>query len=351
MALTNKLSAIGDAIRVKTGTTELLTLDQMPSAISSITTASEPNLEELTVTANGIYIPTESDGYSKVTVKVEGGAEAPYTSLWENGTWEEISAVLTQYYNGEITDLSPYFRVGDIRNIASSGTAYYNNGGSGCAEMAAVTKPWVIIGIQHDDLSTPTDAGVTKTAITIIPYYNYENTISWKNESKSSSSASNVVSYCTWSSSQIRYWLVNLFYESLEENCKNLIKTVKKLTARHNNYSSSYREVIESTETIFLLSISEMFGVQLYTNLKDGEQYEWFKNGKYGSIYNRVRFPNENKENSASSTAIASVAFRNSLLNYSSSKYSSCMYHQSGWGYTYTSSTNSYAGRCMGMCL
>lgn len=36
MALTNKLSAIGDAIRAKTGGTELLTLDEMPVAINSI---------------------------------------------------------------------------------------------------------------------------------------------------------------------------------------------------------------------------------------------------------------------------------------------------------------------------
>jgi hypothetical protein len=36
MALTNKLSAIGDAIREKAGTTEKLTLDEMPIAIASI---------------------------------------------------------------------------------------------------------------------------------------------------------------------------------------------------------------------------------------------------------------------------------------------------------------------------
>lgn len=38
MALTDKLSAIGNAIRAKTGGTALLTLDQMPSAINSIET-------------------------------------------------------------------------------------------------------------------------------------------------------------------------------------------------------------------------------------------------------------------------------------------------------------------------
>jgi hypothetical protein len=38
MALINKLSAIGDAIREKTGKTELLTLDVMPEEIRGIET-------------------------------------------------------------------------------------------------------------------------------------------------------------------------------------------------------------------------------------------------------------------------------------------------------------------------
>lgn len=38
MALTDKLTAIGDAIREKTGKEDLLTLDQMPVEIRSIET-------------------------------------------------------------------------------------------------------------------------------------------------------------------------------------------------------------------------------------------------------------------------------------------------------------------------
>lgn len=45
MALTNKLSAIGDAIREKTGKTELLTLDAMPLEIASITTGGGGDIE------------------------------------------------------------------------------------------------------------------------------------------------------------------------------------------------------------------------------------------------------------------------------------------------------------------
>lgn len=57
MALTDKLSAIGVAIREKTGKSDLLTLDQMPTEISSITTGgNEPTAEELVCTGNCNYM-------------------------------------------------------------------------------------------------------------------------------------------------------------------------------------------------------------------------------------------------------------------------------------------------------
>lgn len=69
MALTDKLTAIGDAIRDKTGSTALLTLDAMPTAISGITTGGGgdesqiPTNEELTITGNCEY-RFASDGWS-----------------------------------------------------------------------------------------------------------------------------------------------------------------------------------------------------------------------------------------------------------------------------------------------
>lgn len=56
MALTDKLTAIGDAIREKTGGTELLTLDEMPNEIASITTGGGDLPEEaLTISGNCSY--------------------------------------------------------------------------------------------------------------------------------------------------------------------------------------------------------------------------------------------------------------------------------------------------------
>lgn len=76
MALTDKLNAIGDAIREKTGKTDKLTLDEMPNEIASIvsgggTTPANPIIEPLEITENGTYIaPDGVDGYSPVVVNV-----------------------------------------------------------------------------------------------------------------------------------------------------------------------------------------------------------------------------------------------------------------------------------------
>ena len=76
MALTDKLSAIGDAIREKNGGTDLLTLDQMPTEISNIQGGG--TVEELTITSNGTYNPpTGIDGYAPVVVNVPQDGSPP----------------------------------------------------------------------------------------------------------------------------------------------------------------------------------------------------------------------------------------------------------------------------------
>lgn len=77
MALIEKLNAIGDAIRFKTGKTAKLTLDEMPSEIESIVSSQTPAvqplpiIQPLEVSGNGIYTaPSGVDGYSPVSVNV-----------------------------------------------------------------------------------------------------------------------------------------------------------------------------------------------------------------------------------------------------------------------------------------
>ena len=71
MALTDKLSAIANAIRAKTGKTDPMALDAMPTEIEGISVGGSGTIEPLTVTENGTYTPPEGvDGYSPVEVMV-----------------------------------------------------------------------------------------------------------------------------------------------------------------------------------------------------------------------------------------------------------------------------------------
>lgn len=84
MALTDKLTAIGNAIREKTGGTDLLTLDQMPTEISNIQGGG--TVEELTITSNGTYNPpTGIDGYAPVVVNVPQDGGPPESALHMTG--------------------------------------------------------------------------------------------------------------------------------------------------------------------------------------------------------------------------------------------------------------------------
>lgn len=86
MALIDKLNAIGDAIRAKTGGTEKLTLDEMPTQIQAIQTGGNPVITELTVTQNGTYTaPDGVDGYNPITVNVPQDGSPPESAFVISG--------------------------------------------------------------------------------------------------------------------------------------------------------------------------------------------------------------------------------------------------------------------------
>ena len=100
MALTNKLTAIANAIRSKTGETGKMTLDQMPTKIGAIETG--PSIQEsktIEITSNGTTEVIPDDGYGgikKVDVSVavsESPAPEPLAhdktvTITANGTTE-----------------------------------------------------------------------------------------------------------------------------------------------------------------------------------------------------------------------------------------------------------------------
>lgn len=75
MALTEKLTAIGEAIRAKTGTTDLLTLDAMPAAIEGISGGS-----------SGGWPEAPDDGKTRLYITLQEGRTSPMLGVCPNGT-------------------------------------------------------------------------------------------------------------------------------------------------------------------------------------------------------------------------------------------------------------------------
>ena len=109
MALTDKLSAIGSAIREKTGGTELLTLDAMPAAIQGIQ-AGGGKLKYIQI-VKSFSMPKNKNGTETITntnlptnytfIMVMNGAITRYNV--STGIVERI-----QSGSGEIADVSYY---------------------------------------------------------------------------------------------------------------------------------------------------------------------------------------------------------------------------------------------------
>lgn len=128
MALTNKLSAIGDAIREKTGSTEPLTLDQMATEIANIQGGGGGVIEELTITSNGTYNPpTGIDGYAPIVVNVPQDGSPPESAFvlsgdcsyrFANGGWNWfINEYGDKISTRDITDASNMFYYFNMENI------------------------------------------------------------------------------------------------------------------------------------------------------------------------------------------------------------------------------------------
>ena len=102
MALTDKLSAIGAAIREKTGKTELLTLDQMPTEIASITTGGGSE------DCNGLHLPEEA-----LVITGDCGNRFAYNSWnWflelygDKITTQDITNISNMFFSsGELTSI------------------------------------------------------------------------------------------------------------------------------------------------------------------------------------------------------------------------------------------------------
>ena len=121
------LTAIGDAIRGKEGTTALVPVTDMATRITSLQTGSNPVIKSLEITSNGTYTATDCDGYSPITVNVpqDGAPTDAELTITGNcqykfayGTWDWI---INKHGNrvttNNITDASYMFDSSTVSNI------------------------------------------------------------------------------------------------------------------------------------------------------------------------------------------------------------------------------------------
>ena len=132
MALTNKLVALGDAIREKAELTEKMTIEQMTTAVQGLEVNPAPSVEEITIIENGTYIPDEGiDGFNKVIVDVPADlGDLPENLLYLTETQEyrfygdHWTSFVEKYGNQirteNLTNLSHMFEATNLKTIPFS---------------------------------------------------------------------------------------------------------------------------------------------------------------------------------------------------------------------------------------
>lgn len=172
MALTDKLSAIGDAIRAKTGKSGLITLDEMPIEIAGIQTGSA----DIPFKFGGINAEKVSEYYEKWTLadtSFEIGVSASTTAT-------SILATTTNRYTN--TTGSPTLAWGDDDCVVVQRGFVTPTHGSGATGKAQHIN-YAIVYVTHFSKrkTTDTSANTTRQAYSmsgyISKYYNTSGTV------------------------------------------------------------------------------------------------------------------------------------------------------------------------------
>ena len=169
MALTNKLTAIADAIRARSGKTDGLTLDQMPDEIANIKGGAEINFEVVgnpqppAPTNNTIWVDTDTEitGWHFKATEPESpstgmvwfpiGTESPveFNALKENGI-EVYPLSAKQYVGGAWVDVTTKtYQGGEWVEWLPEGALYYF--GNQCVSTSG---GWNARGIANNSQTT-----------------------------------------------------------------------------------------------------------------------------------------------------------------------------------------------------
>lgn len=225
----------------------------------------------------------ESDNYNATTKNISVICRFSGLDIvtFADGTLEQIGSMIEAHYSGAI-NISDYWSVGDTKTISLS--EMYTADGVGETQPAQNAEI-VIIGIEHDDLTTPIN-DKTKAAVTL----QLKNVLGVAGYMFSSSYGT---SYSLWSNSTRRTWCNNTFKNALPSELINLIKTVTKKTWRYAySTKSGYRTQQTTEDDCFLISEFEACGTQKLSSINygtvgdDGTQYEYYKTSSNRIKYN-----------------------------------------------------------------
>jgi len=164
MALTNKLTAIANAIRAKTGGSAQLSLDDMVTEIGNISGGSAAVIESKNITENGTYTaPSGVDGYSPIVVNVPSSfpnitfsgniSNLNYFGLWDTVFENYSNKLITQnitagssmMFKSSVEDLS-----GWTINFSSDGSLeqiFYNAGH--LKQLPTINKSGTILSLYN----------------------------------------------------------------------------------------------------------------------------------------------------------------------------------------------------------
>lgn len=136
MALTDKLTAIANAIRAKTGNTNNMTLDEMATAITNISVGGVDNKRYIVKDTKRLYDNFNLWGYNNFRGNADFQAVAPYTNKYQTFTTDVmdlsncskavIKFTAIEYYtdNSYPTDLNFIVSTVAYKSDLSTGNGY-----------------------------------------------------------------------------------------------------------------------------------------------------------------------------------------------------------------------------------
>lgn len=227
------LTAIGDAVRAKTGVSGMLSVEAMAEALGGIKSSgkylfSKKETESSDILGYAVSDDLEKypdggtqDGYYWECV---GGKPGPKIVSWADGTDEEIVAMVEAADRGEI-NLADYWSVGDERSVDVSAISWTSSSNV-TTTFNAQTVKLVLMHEGEYELNATTPSGRSTCSFIVGMKDTMQPANVWNLSGNSAGS---------WEGSQVRDWCNNAFYNALPSVFKTIFKQFKTKTASEYN--------------------------------------------------------------------------------------------------------------------